>query len=102
MIPWRLSKGSVLSSCEPELQELMRQIDAMVQAKRLEWEREKQTLQARLEVRQQEYNIQRATLQQKHTEVDSGMRVLYWWSPAAKIAIYAFMYASRLDNWELR
>ncbi|ELT96034.1 hypothetical protein CAPTEDRAFT_227992 [Capitella teleta] len=64
-----LPKGGVLSSCEPELQELMRQIDGMVQSKRLEWERERQTLQARLEVRQQEYNIQRATLQQKHTEV---------------------------------
>ena len=68
-MPVRMPKGGLLSSCEPELQELMRQIDSMVQARRLGWERDRQALQARLEVREQEYNIQRATLQQKHTEV---------------------------------
>ena len=64
-----IKKNSVLSSCESEIQELMRQIDIMVQGRKAEWEQEKQALTARLEVREQEYLIQKATLDQKHQEV---------------------------------
>ena len=67
----------MLSGCEAELQELMKQIDCMVQQKKMDWERERQQLQARLDVRQQEYEIQKATLEQKHQEVQSCIMEIY-------------------------
>ena len=72
----RLPKGQVLSGCEAELQELMKQIDCMVQQKKGDWERERQQLQARLDIREQEYHIQKATMEQKHQEVQ---RVVSWY-----------------------
>ena len=62
-------KSQLLWSCEAELQELMRQIDIMVQQKKSTWDRERQSLEARLEIREQEYSLQKATLEQKHGEV---------------------------------
>lgn len=67
----------MLSGCEVELQELMRQIDLMVQQKKLDWETERQRLQARLDVREQEYHIQKATLEQKHQEVSGVKRCAF-------------------------
>lgn len=63
-----LARGQ-LTSCEAELQELMRQIDVMVGQRKQEWERELQALSARLEVREQELFLCRSTLERKHQEV---------------------------------
>ncbi|XP_043926558.1 centrosomal protein of 63 kDa isoform X2 [Protopterus annectens] len=61
--------GGPLSSCEKELQELMRQIDIMVAHKKSEWGAEMETLETRLDVREQELSSTRAMLDQKHIEV---------------------------------
>ncbi|XP_078732363.1 centrosomal protein of 63 kDa-like isoform X3 [Lampetra fluviatilis] len=63
-----LARGQ-LTSCEAELQELMRQIDVMVGQRKQEWERELQALSARLEVREQELFLCRSTLERKHQEL---------------------------------
>ena len=72
----RLPPSSVLSNCESELQELMRQIDLMLHCKKADWERERQQLRARLDVRDQEYIIQKSTLDAKNTEVLVGVSFL--------------------------
>ncbi|XP_064638400.1 centrosomal protein of 63 kDa-like [Lineus longissimus] len=64
--PWN---GQLMSTCEAELQELMKQIDIMVQNKKLEWERDLQGLEAKLEMREKETMMQRATIEQKHREI---------------------------------
>ncbi|XP_077988003.1 deuterosome assembly protein 1-like [Glandiceps talaboti] len=58
-----------LSSCEAELQELMRQIDIMVNNKKLDWDREMQTVQAKVDLRDKEAINLRADLESKHQEV---------------------------------
>ncbi|NXM74934.1 CEP63 protein, partial [Serilophus lunatus] len=58
-----------LTSCEAELQELMKQIDIMVAQKKSEWEGRAQVLEARLSAREQELSSARAALQEKHKEV---------------------------------
>ncbi|XP_043851663.1 centrosomal protein of 63 kDa [Dromiciops gliroides] len=61
--------GGFLTSCEPELQELMKQIDIMVAHERSEWEGQTQALKTCLDIRQQELNSLRNLLDQKHKEV---------------------------------
>jgi len=58
-----------VSSCEAEVQELMRQLDLMVDARKQEWAKERRTLLAKLDIREQEATIQKATLTQKNSEV---------------------------------
>ncbi|NWQ98736.1 CEP63 protein, partial [Burhinus bistriatus] len=58
-----------LTSCEAELQELMKQIDIMVAHKKSEWEGQTQALEACLSVREQELSSTRAALQEKYKEV---------------------------------
>ena len=65
------TKGVLLANCEAELTQLMKQIDVMVQAKRAEWLQERQILQAKLDVREQEHTLTKSTLEQKHQEVSS-------------------------------
>ncbi|XP_009075501.1 PREDICTED: centrosomal protein of 63 kDa [Acanthisitta chloris] len=61
--------GGFLTSCEAELQELMKQIDIMVAHKKSEWEGQTQALEACLSAREQELSSARAALQEKHKEV---------------------------------
>ncbi|XP_030899528.2 centrosomal protein of 63 kDa isoform X2 [Melopsittacus undulatus] len=62
--------GGFLTSCEAELQELMKQIDIMVAHKKSEWEGQTQALEACLSVREQELSSAKAALQEKYKEVD--------------------------------
>lgn len=59
----------VLSSCEPELQELMRQIDIMISQQRGQWEIEIQTCQVQLKTAQEEVAASREILQRKELEI---------------------------------
>ncbi|XP_009642718.1 centrosomal protein of 63 kDa isoform X1 [Egretta garzetta] len=61
--------GGFLTSCEAELQELMKQIDIMVAHKKSEWEGQTQALEACLSVQEQELSSARAALQEKYKEV---------------------------------
>ncbi|XP_060690332.1 centrosomal protein of 63 kDa isoform X3 [Hemiscyllium ocellatum] len=61
--------NSGLTTCEAELQELMKQIDIMVAQKKSEWEAQFQSVETRLKVREQELSSFRLLLDQKHTEV---------------------------------
>ncbi|NWU97381.1 CEP63 protein, partial [Upupa epops] len=61
--------GGFLTSCEAELQELMKQIDIMVAQKKSEWEGQTQALEACLSVREQELASARAALQDKNKEL---------------------------------
>ncbi|XP_064373142.1 centrosomal protein of 63 kDa isoform X3 [Dromaius novaehollandiae] len=66
----RQGQGSgFLTSCEAELQELMKQIDIMVAHKKSEWEGQTQALEACLDVREQELSSARAALEEKYKEV---------------------------------
>ncbi|XP_028656262.1 centrosomal protein of 63 kDa isoform X2 [Erpetoichthys calabaricus] len=62
-----------VTGCEAELQELMRQIDIMVNQKKAEWERQTQTLEARLEAREKELISTRFSLDAKNHE--AGMLI---------------------------
>ncbi|XP_069069677.1 centrosomal protein of 63 kDa isoform X3 [Pleurodeles waltl] len=65
----REENGGFLTSCEAELQELLRQIDIMVTHKKTEWESQTHALATRLELREQELSSIRASMEQKHKEV---------------------------------
>ena len=65
-----------MSNCEKELQELMKQIDLNVVTKKREWEREREGLQSRLQVREKECLMQKSTLEQKHKEVSDFVQTL--------------------------
>ncbi|XP_008046571.1 centrosomal protein of 63 kDa isoform X2 [Carlito syrichta] len=59
-----------LTSCEAELQELMKQIDIMVAHKKSEWEGQTHALETCLDIREQELKTLRSQLDMKHKEVD--------------------------------
>ncbi|XP_058513061.1 centrosomal protein of 63 kDa isoform X6 [Ochotona princeps] len=61
--------GGFLTSCEAELQELMKQIDIMVAHKKSEWEGQTHALETCLDIREQELRTLRGQLEMKHKEV---------------------------------
>ncbi|XP_078210307.1 centrosomal protein of 63 kDa isoform X2 [Callithrix jacchus] len=61
--------GGFLTSCEAELQELMKQIDIMVAHKKSEWEGRTHALETCLKIREQELKTLRSQLDVKHKEV---------------------------------
>ncbi|XP_014644919.1 PREDICTED: centrosomal protein of 63 kDa isoform X5 [Ceratotherium simum simum] len=65
----RRRDGGFLTSCEAELQELMKQIDIMVAHKKSEWEGQTHALETCLDVRERELKTLRSQLDMKHKEV---------------------------------
>ncbi|XP_060241402.1 centrosomal protein of 63 kDa isoform X1 [Meriones unguiculatus] len=61
--------GGFLTSCEAELQELMKQIDIMVAHKKSEWEGQTHALETCLDIRDRELKALRNQLDMKHKEV---------------------------------
>ncbi|XP_019752767.1 centrosomal protein of 63 kDa isoform X2 [Hippocampus comes] len=61
--------SSVLLACEPELQELMRQVDIMMSQQRSEWEAQVRNLKLRLKGCQEEISASRVVIQRKDLEI---------------------------------
>ena len=57
------------SNCESELQDLMHHIDSMMSSKKRDWEHQIQSLQDRMDIKDKETMLHRATIDQKHKEV---------------------------------
>ncbi|XP_062521115.1 centrosomal protein of 63 kDa-like [Corticium candelabrum] len=62
--------ATLLSSCEPEIQELLRQVDGLLDSKRSEWESRVAGLKKQLQRRDGELCALRAALQRKSIEVE--------------------------------
>ncbi|XP_066206722.1 centrosomal protein of 63 kDa isoform X3 [Saccopteryx leptura] len=70
-VSWNFERHQgFLTSCEAELQELMKQIDIMVAHKKSEWEGQTHALEACLDIRERELKTLRSQLDVKHKEVE--------------------------------
>ena len=66
MVKYNFEKCNFEFSC---LSQLMRQIDVMVNAKKVEWDNQLQTMKVQLEKRNAELALLRNTLEQRNQEV---------------------------------
>lgn len=57
------------TNCESELQDLMHHIDSMMSSKKRDWEHQIQSLQDRMDIKDKETMLHRATIDQKHKEI---------------------------------
>lgn len=64
-----LALSLVLSSCEPELQELMRQIDLIIKQQKRDWDAEMQLVRNRLKRSEDELALSRKLIEQKDLQV---------------------------------
>ncbi len=53
-----------------EIKNLLKQVDTMIHHKKLRWERQKQDLDNRLQIKEQDLDSQRTALEQKNYEVN--------------------------------
>lgn len=58
------------NTSELEIKNLLKQVDTMIHHKKLRWERQKQELDNRLQMKEQEFETQKSTLDQKNFEVN--------------------------------
>ncbi|XP_050411526.1 centrosomal protein of 63 kDa isoform X3 [Patella vulgata] len=66
----KLPRSSLTSSCQDELQELMKQLDIMVNSKKQDWQRQLEQVQSRLDMKEKELRLQKATADQKSKEAE--------------------------------
>ena len=64
------------NTSELEIKNLLKQIDSMIHHKKLRWERQRQDLDNKLQMREQEYQLQKNALEQKNQEVGKLRRLL--------------------------
>jgi hypothetical protein len=68
----KIRSGLALSNTsELEIKNLLKQIDTMIHHKKLRWERQKQDLDNKLQLREQEFQLQKTALEQKNEEVNT-------------------------------
>uniref|UniRef100_A0A3Q4HBS9 CEP63/Deup1 N-terminal domain-containing protein n=1 Tax=Neolamprologus brichardi TaxID=32507 RepID=A0A3Q4HBS9_NEOBR len=67
--PTQHNSWGILSSCEPELQELMRQIDIMINDQKKKWEDENRALELRVKSREEELLNSRSTIERRDLEI---------------------------------
>ena len=78
----RTVESTVLTGCEMEIQELMKQIDGTISAQKIEWQNKLQAANNKLSLKEQEFLIQKTTIEQKNAEVsncvwtDIGIRAI--------------------------
>ncbi|XP_067943819.1 centrosomal protein of 63 kDa-like [Watersipora subatra] len=66
-----LSKTSpLITSCESELSELIRQIDIMFKVKRNDWEKERATFELKVETKVRELQLQQESIDRKNLEIN--------------------------------
>ncbi|KAK7091070.1 centrosomal protein of 63 kDa-like [Littorina saxatilis] len=66
----RLPSGTLMSSCQTELQELMYQLDVMLSAKKQQWMQETEELQTQLHAKEKELRSQQTALEIKTREME--------------------------------
>uniref|UniRef100_A0A8C5WJ56 Deuterosome assembly protein 1 n=1 Tax=Leptobrachium leishanense TaxID=445787 RepID=A0A8C5WJ56_9ANUR len=87
------------SSCENDLEELMRQIDIMVNSKKVEWEQQVVTLQQRLQAQDKELSDARNALDKKKCEVpDPARTAIFLLYDVQRIAMF---YSKRIKEFKV-
>jgi hypothetical protein len=61
------------NTSELEIKSLLKQIDTMIHHKKLRWERQKQDLDNKLTLKEQEMQTQKASIEQKNLEVADSL-----------------------------
>lgn len=57
------------NTSELEIKNLLKQIDTMIHHKKLRWERQKQDLDIKLQLKEQEFQLLKSSIEQKNNEV---------------------------------